>query len=420
MLTRTIYHYALLPVMALSILLASAPVFAGQTANPNLFSRAKMEEVDLKGLQVWLGLPVQVTAQIGWHMSWPEFKDVWSFVHLTPFIAKFPQGELIATYTLDPDTASNPVSASGFQISKDGGEHWGRRYSLLMQHIPMIFVPKANNSLMAIPSEMFEQTPGDEHNLRGPYYLFEQGGARLTVVPDGVRVVDWPWPIAVDTGPQPRDNWHAEVILTSNALEVGGKLLATGYYYPGIGDKFISSGSAVILASEDGGYTWRYFSTVAGPDLSLTGQSGYEGPNEMTMTQLADGDLMAVFRVGGNRKWNVHRAYSHDGGRTWTKPNALPAWSVEPQVMRTVNGTIALATGRPGIGLWLSTDPRGTTWQNIDIVAYHNRRVQDPNERFSSFGVKPGVAHSEDTAWKTSSYTGLVEVAPNRLLLVYD
>jgi hypothetical protein len=238
----------------------------------------------------------------------------------------------------------------------------------------------------------------------------------MTVVLDGIRVVDWPCPIGVETSPQPRDSWHAELILTGNALEVGGELLATGYYYTLKGDKF--SGSSVILASEDGGCTWRYFSTVAGPDRSLAGQRGYEGPGETSMTQLVNGDLMAVFRVGNGRidpKMHLQRAYSHDGGRTWTQPDVLPAWSVEPQVIRTANGTLALASGRQGIGVWLSTDPRGATWQMIDIVAYHNRQVQDPTERISSFKVKDGTM-----MYQTTSYTGWVEVAPNRLLLVYD
>lgn len=414
MLTHSFRHRALFSVVALSILLAGAPAKSGQAAASELFPRATMHELDLNGLRVWLGQPVQLTAQVGWQMSWPGFKDVYSFTHLTPFMAKFPKGELIGIYTLDPDTQSNPVFASGFQISNDGGAHWGRRYSMLMQHVSVVFVPKPNDSLLALPSEMFEKTPGDEHNFQGPYYLFEHGGDRMVFVPDGVRVVDLPWPVEVFPGPQPRDNWHAGIVFTSYPLEIGGKLLETGYVQKK-GEKVYSS---VILASEDGGYTWRYLSTVGSPDPSLVGQGSYEGPDEMTMIQLADGDLMAAFRVGSGRKWNLHRAYSHDRGRTWTKSDALPAWSVEPELVRTANGIIALSTGRPGIDLWLSTDPRAATWQSIDIVEHHNRCVPDPRERISSYN--PSASPSENASWQTSSYTGLVEVAPNRLLLIYD
>ena len=407
---------ALFLVLSLSILLAGSPANAGQAGGPGLFSRATMHEVDLKGLRVWLGQPVQVTAQIGWQMSWPDFQDRYSGIHLTPFMARFPNGELIGIYTLDPDTQSNPVFASGFQISKDGGAHWGRRYSMLMQHISVFFVPKPNNSLLALPSEMFEKTLGDVQNFQGPYYLFEQGGDRMVFVPNGVRVVDWPWPVEVHSGPQPRENWHANLHFTSYPLEAGGKLLAPGYF----GKKGERVYNSVLFASEDGGYTWRYLSTIGSPDPSLVGQRSYEGADETSMIQLADGDLMAAFRVGSGRKWNLHRAYSHDGGHTWTEPDALPAWSVEPELVRTANGTIALSTGRPGIDLWLSTDPRGTTWQSIDIVEHHNRCVTDPSARISAFDANPSPYLTENTRWQTSAYTGLVEVAPNRLLLIYD
>ena len=394
---RSFRHCTVRLLITLVIAMAATPVLLAQTASSDLFSPSKMQEVDLNGLHVRLGKPVQVTAQVGWQMGWPQFKDAHAFIHLTPFLARFPGGELIGIYTLDPDTQSNPVFASGLQISKDGGAHWGRRYSMIMQHISVLFVPKPDDSLLALPSEMFEQTPGDERNLQGPYYLFEHGGDRMDFVPDGVRVVDWPWPMQVFPGPQPRENWHAGLILTGNSLEVGGKLLATGYFQK----KGTGTYSSVILASEDGGYTWRYFSTVADPDPALVVKRAYEGPNEMSMVQLADGDLMAVFRVGSGHQWNVRRAYSHDGGRTWSAADALPAWSVEPEVIRTANGTIALSTGRPGIDVWLSTHPRGKDWKNIDVVEYHNHCVTDPNQRIASFPhmlsavrIRPAREHS--------------------------
>ncbi len=404
---------------ALSILFIAASANrgkSGQATGSSLFSRSEMQSIDLQGLRVWVGKPVQVTAQLGWKMGWPGYEWEHAFTHLTPAMAKFPSGELIATYTLDSDTQQNPVFATGYQISKDSGAHWGRRYSMIMQHISMVCIPKPHDSLLAVPSELFEKTPGDEHNFVGPYYLFKRGGESMEFVPDGVRVVDWPWPVDVDRGQQPRDNWHLDLNITGNALEAGGKLLATAY-----GHKKGEKGYyALTISSEDGGYTWRYFSTVAGPDSALMGQRSYEGADEMNIVQLADGDLMAVFRVGSGRKWNLHRAYSRDQGRTWSQADVLPAWSVYPQVIRTSSGLLALSTGRPGIYLWFSTDPRGENWQSIDVAGLHNRSVTDDAERIGTFEITPNDYLSETTKWQTSSYTGLVEVAPDKLLLLYD
>ena len=419
MVTHTFRHRAMFLIMAFSILGAGATAHAGQTGSPGLFSRAKMQEVDLKGLRVWLGEPVQVTEVLGWNQSGPVYEkydargkspkapggSAWAAIHLTPYMARFPKGNLIITYALDPDWYANPVSVSGFQISRDAGEHWGRRYSLIMQHMTMTFLPKAPDSLLCLPSEFFQPTPEDPHTYHGVAYRFEQGGERMVVVPDGVRVVDLPWQAHVWPSPQPRDDWRTGVRISGSAVEMGHRILATGSLMKE-GDK---NWTAVLWASEDGGYTWRYLSTISSPDLSLASQKGYDGPCEINMIQLANGDLMAVFRVGGGQNWPLQRAYSHDAGHTWTTPDVLPAWSVSPELKRLENGTIALSTGRPGIHLWFSPDPQATTWQNIDIVAHHNRWATDPSMRILS---------SEETghrSWQTTSYTGLVEVAPNRL-----
>src|SRR6185312_12632037 len=123
-----------------SLLLVFCALFSGaQTPKPEV-ARGKSRKVNLDGLEVRLNEPVQVTAQVGWHMNGANF-DGWSFIHLTPMLAKFPKGELIVTYALDPDTQHNPFFLSAFQTSNDGGANWSTRYGVLMQHVPMIFIP---------------------------------------------------------------------------------------------------------------------------------------------------------------------------------------------------------------------------------------------------------------------------------------
>lgn len=397
------------------LLFTCAVSYAQKLANAGLFQRNEFSNVKLRGLQVSLGRPVEVTAQIAWHLRWPRH-NVWSFVNLTPIMARFPDGNLIVTYTLDPDTQANPVFVSGFQISKDGGKDWGRRYSLIMQHIPMIFIPQPDDSLMALPSELMGQTRGDDRNFHGPLYRFEQGGKRLVVELDGVHVVDWPWPVAIIPGTQPRLNWHYAFIFTGSCMKIDGQLVATVYWRK----KGQSLYNLALAASEDGGHTWHYYSTVATPDDVLPRSEwdrvkGFEGADESSIVRLADGKLMAVFRVGSGIRWKLRRAYSADNGRTWSKPKPIPAYSVEPEMVRTANGVVVLATGRPGIHLWFSTGGRGRIWQDVNIVSYHNKWA--PNAKYR---ISPLNPNRPEAMWQTSSYTGLVQVAPNRLLLVYD
>jgi hypothetical protein len=142
-----------------------------------------------------------------------------------------------------------------------------------------------------------------------------------------------------------------------------------------------------------------------------------EGPDESSITRLADGRLMIVFRVGEMKNWPLRRSFSSDNGRTWTQPDVLPAYSVEPRLVRLANGAIALSTGRPGLHLWLTTDPKAAadSWQDIDVAAQHDLWCAVP-----SCKILPRDPSKPDGGWNSTAYTGLVQVAPNKLLLLYD
>ena len=60
-----------------------------------------------------------------------------------------------------------------------------------------------------------------------------------------------------------------------------------------------------------------------------------------------------------------------------------------------------------------STDARAQTWQDIDILEHHNRWAPDASYRISQQGRR-------GERGQTTSYTELVEISANRLLLVYD
>ena len=353
--------------------------------------------IDLAGVRVHLGQPRQVTESHGY-----------AYI---PTIAQFPSGELIITYSLVPDTNENPVDVSGLQISTDGGMSWGQRHEIIPEHQPLIYIPAEDGSLSGLPGHLYPAAPGDNYNFQGTSFRLEQGGRRMVFEPQGVRIVDWPWPVESTPRPVAQGNWFVKLCFDGSAIRLGNRLLATAYgTRPGE-----SLDSCFLLASEDGGSTWRYHATVADPSMMTNpAKWGANGPCEPAMVQLADGDLLAVFRIGNGPGWYLHKCYSSDGGATWSQPEALPAYSVEPSLLRLQNGTLALSTGRPGIFLWLSTDSRGQNWQAVDLVAHHNRCFDDLTYKISPY---PFWNPREMNSW---TYTEMVEVAPNKLLLVYD
>jgi hypothetical protein len=293
-------------------------------------------------------------------------------------------------------------------LSADGGKTWGFSYQVAQG--PSVKIVRADGAIVGPTFHLFPDPPGQWRNFEGHFLRFDQGGRRHVMEPWAVRVEGLPR----DVSPSRHEGkwsrrWMAQIYLDSDPVEIDGRILTTAYVtYQGE-----SRYALVALISEDGGRNWQYLSTVGGPD-SVSGAR--EGPDEATLVQLADGDVMCVMRVGSGKEQLLGRAYSSDGGRTWSAIDRLPAFSVEPSMRRLQNGVIALSTGRPGIYVWLSADARGKSWESVDVVAHHNEVMGEGHQIRPRM---PGVSAS-DAPDQTTAYTELVEVSPNQLLLVYD
>ena len=91
---------------------------------------------------------------------------------------------------------------------------------------------------------------------------------------------------------------------------------------------------------------------------------------EPGMVELANGNLLMVLRNG---EWGkpIFQTLSKDGGRTWSKPQKLPATGVWPTPYLMSNGLLALAVGRskqPNYYLWISPDGNGKRWTSHTLV----------------------------------------------------
>jgi len=374
-----------------------------------------MSEINLPGLKVTFGDPVMVAEGVG-HCWFPG-------------MGQFPTGELLVSVSIVPDAHGLLINAQGIYISEDQGKTWEYRYTV-SEASARVLIPRPDDNDMLVASRMEPDPPEQWRSFSGPYVRYQEGGRRITIenkgahmegLPRNVKATDSALvpPGTVNRGVQSFDGSDAA---RSGALEVDGQLLMTNYLEFGGDDLY----STVLLGSTDEGRTWRYISTVAGPEAvpphpsmapGVVTQSTPHGPSEPCIVQLESGELMCVMRVGSGPDWNLARAYSADGGRTWSECDYLPAWSVEPSLRRLSNGTLALSTGRPGIYLWLSTDPRGEAWEQIDVVQRHNSWAPPEQQINPERSGAQKERHAKD---QTTAYTELVEIAPNKLLLVYD
>ena len=163
-----------------------------------------------------------------------------------------------------------------------------------------------------------------------------------------------------------------------------GALLACGHTRFKSGPKKLRS---VCYRSTDKGRTWTALATIAYCP-SMAG----EGCVEPVMSLCSNGDVLCVMRTGGGLP--LMQARSTDGGRTWQEATKTGSLGVDPDLCLMSNGVLACSYGRPGNRIMFSLDGTGREWSDrLKIYEYQG----------GSFG-----------------YTGIREVEPGKLLMVYD
>ena len=169
---------------------------------------------------------------------------------------------------------------------------------------------------------------------------------------------------------------HREILRLKN-----GTLLTPAYCHV----KGEKGNRLFLLISRDNGKTWKYHSTVASDPEGKTP----EGPNESIFVELADGRIYGAWRDGGYLKY----AYSSDEGKSWSAPKEYTGikMAVAPHARVLANGALAMVTGRPYVHLLLDWTGTGENFQVVDI--------------YTGSG---------------SSYASILELAPNRVMIIHD
>lgn len=160
-----------------------------------------------------------------------------------------------------------------------------------------------------------------------------------------------------------------------------------------------------LLRSGDRGRSWRFVSTIA-----VDPTVGEEGFNEPALVRVSRGPragrLVCHLRTGSN-DYPIYQATSDDGGATWTPARSLGIHGVDPDLIETSDGRLVGVVGR-----------RNWKDENRHLRRYQVIVSEDAGESWqvaASWGVEPYAGTQAMT-----SYAGLCQVEPGRVLVVYD
>ena len=347
-----------------------------------------MKRYSFKGCDLELAAPVEVGRAKG-HFWFPSLHSI--------------QGkELFCEVVVAADRPQGKWPATLF-LSQDGGATW-RKVRDIDSYGPTSIVIGPRKILL-MPYELWPLSPGDRRNATADGTIIqcgEDGAVELSTIP--VRYLGFPRDLA---------DYHAgelNLCTNGNILPLRDGTLLTTLYGTFAGDeKYVN----FAVASDDGGFTWRFRSVVANwtdvPDLGA-------GPNESNTVRLSDGRIMCVYRVQSGGEY--HSSCSSDEGATWTKPRPIAgAWSVEPGLLRLENGVILLSGGREGLFLWVCADGAGGRWERLNLAEHHNASIRDASLHYSDAFCKAAERVKPD---QSTSYTGIRAIGPDEALVCYD
>lgn len=284
--------------------------------------------------------------------------------------------DVFAGFYQTPDEVTDGHPANLMRISRDGGLTWPERLEM-PDFPPVNLVKLANGDLIGIPFMQYRIAAS-----AASFYLWKSTD----------NGVSWGKSKAVVTFPSEQQFINSKpgrggfsninlLLLADGSLAA----LAYGHYSAD------TSARVLWMRSADGGINWKAAATVAYcPGI------GTEGCDEAWAVECPDGSMLCVMRVGAYEP--LYQCRSTDGGLTWSTPDHLPGVdagltkSVLPVLHRMTNGILALSYGRPYVNLLFSGDGCGYGWSNYTRVY-------------------------SDTA---SGYTGMAEIAANRLIIAGD
>jgi hypothetical protein len=189
-----------------------------------------------------------------------------------------------------------------------------------------------------------------------------QGWLGTYVLRSTDRGRSWSRPIPVNVRPMK----HGGCRLGCWQLPDGGILMGLygrirGYEEEGEGE----STRSALVRSDDGGFNWEYYSTLAYDPASII---DYEEP---ALLRLADGRLVCTMRThvnpSGDAK-NLVVTVSEDDGFSWSPPRWTDIWGYPSEMIALQDGRYLMVYGyrRPPYGVRGCISEDGVTWKRAN------------------------------------------------------
>ena len=317
--------------------------------------------------------------------------------HIYPDLWRLQDGTLLLDYHLDPDI--DPARRACLR-SVDNGKTWTPDPPRVVREEALVQL--RDGTVLAYNGHAFPVTPGSKQS-KGSMFRSRDGGQTfegpIEVTFNMVKASREPIP-----KPDPKYELYVAVVLWRSILELpDGSLLALLFSFFEGDTKY----RTVTAISTDQGLTFDYLSTIGydpSPDLGRY----FEGFNEGVLSWTTEGDILCVVRVGSFH--SLRQTRSTDYGKTWSEPiildpdldseeqNALAGPkkagvnSVDPDLLLMSNGVLACSFGRPGNSIMFDPTGTGRNWQKPIMVFWGG----------------------------LTGYTCMQEIAPGKLLYIYD
>ncbi len=350
-----------------------------------------------------------------------EKPEKWGFFQF-PNIHFDVDNNIVASWSMSADDISSyGKGGSSYSISKDGGKTWTMlteppriKNGLLLPNGDKIKIhtPQALKvDALQLPKPVGESY--EIHPEKGHYtYLY-----KVTELPKQLQG------IYLSRLKKGEKKWKVEQAVMNDPLAVrysrqgmfpvvwwGDMRVATdNFIYAGIYPGFslekegkVRASGVFFYRSKDSGYNWEIISRIPYNPDTIADPHGknrlIRGYHEPAFEILPDGSFLCIMRTTDGWISPMYYTRSTDMGLTWTKPIPFTRNGVKPRTIQLNNGTIVLASGRPGMQVRFCIDKKGEKWT-------------DP------FEMLPFESEKETVS---CGYPSLLSTGNNEFLIIYS